>query len=86
MNLSLNNKKHKLYLKLTKIKLKEKKKTNPNPLLKKKPLVTRHLENTHKAKISTLKTTKCGKIMKLKSPSKCSPALQHKNHINNPTM
>ena len=32
----------------------------------KKPLVARHLENTHNAKISTIKTTKCGKIMKLK--------------------
>ena len=42
--------------------------------------MTRHLENTHKAKISTLKTTKCGKIMKLKSPSKYPPALQQKTH------
>ena len=49
--------------------------------LKKKPLVTRQLENTHKVKISTLKTTKCGKIMKLKSPSKCSPALRLKNTL-----
>ena len=31
-------------------------KTNPNPLLK-KPLVTSRLANTHKVKISTLKTT-----------------------------
>ena len=47
---------------------------NPNPLLK-KPLVIGGLANTHKVKISTLKTTKCGKIMKLKPPSKYLPML-----------
>ena len=43
-----------------------------------KLFVKPHLENTHKANISTLKTTKCGKLMMLKSQSKCSQALQQK--------
>ena len=37
-------------------------------LLKKKSLVTLHLDNTDNFKILTLKTTKYGKIMKLKFP------------------
>ena len=42
--------------------------------------------------MSTLKTTKCGKIMELKSLSKCLPALQQKkshqqsNHVINATI
>ena len=74
-NLHYNYKTKSVYklknFKLTKIK------TNPNPLMK-NPLMTGHLAVTHKVKILTPKTTKCGKIMKLKSPSKYLPTLQQK--------
>ena len=46
--------------------------------LYKKPLVTSHLANTHKVKVSTLKTKKCVKIIKLKSPSKYPPMILQK--------
>ena len=47
--------------------------------MKTNPLVARHLANKNKVKISTVKTTKCGKILKLKSPSTYSPTLQLKS-------
>ena len=47
-------------------------------LNKQKPFLTGHLKKTHKTNTSTQKTTKCGKIMKPKSSSNCSPVLQQK--------
>ena len=38
------------------------------------------MADTHKVKISILKTRSCGKIIKLKSPSKYPPMLQLKTH------
>merc|ERR1712240_717945 len=56
-------------------------------ILKKRPLVTRHLANTHKVKISTLKTTKCGKNNEAQIPKQVSADAttkkthQQSNHV-----
>lgn len=39
--------------------------------------MTHYFEDTAKANISTIKPTKCGKIMKFKPPSKGSPAYSY---------
>merc|ERR1712240_960566 len=48
-------------------------------LLKKRPSVTRHLANTHKVKISTLKTTKCGKNNEAQIPKQVSADARTQN-------
>ena len=42
-----------------------------NKIGKKNKIKSNNLENTHNGKIQQIKTTKIGKIKKLKFPSKC---------------
>ena len=45
-----------------------------------------HLANTNKVKISTVKTTKCGKNPEAQIPKQVFIDTTTKNHTNNPTM